>query len=162
MEQEKTTIEIDTRLGKRNVDPTKFIEFPRGLVGFEGEHRFVLLQIKPGAPLLVLQSVQNPQLGLLVTDPRCFLDDFVPQVNEAEKSLLQIKDLNDAAILVTVTIPLGEPTKATLNLTGPIIINHYSCIGLQVPQNDIKGPGRVNLYSLGDQESRDEQKDNSD
>lgn len=153
MEQEKTTIEIDTRLGKRNVDPTKFIEFPRGLVGFEGEHRFVLLQIKPGAPLLVLQSVNTPQLGLLVTDPKCFLDDFVPQVNEAEKSLLQIKDLNDVAVLVTVTIPLGEPSKATLNLTGPIIVNHYSCIGLQVPQNDINGPSRVSLYSLGEAEA---------
>ena len=160
MEQENAKIEIDTRLGKRVVDPTKFIEFPRGLVGFEEEHRFVLLQIKPDAPLLVLQSVKSPQLGLLVTDPRCFLEDFLPQVNEAEKSLLQIKDLTDVAVLVTVTIPLGEPTKATLNLTGPIIVNHYACIGLQVPQNDIHGSGRVNLYSLGEEsEAQDAKSD---
>ena len=90
MEQENKIIEIDTRLGKRMVDSSKIIEFPRGLVGFEEEHRFVLLQIKPDAPLLVLQSVQSPHLGLLVTDPNYFLKDFVPQINEAEKSVLQI------------------------------------------------------------------------
>ena len=157
MEQEIKTLEIESRLGKRNVDPTKIIEFPRGLVGFEGEHRFVLLQIKPDAPLLVLQSIQTPQLGLLVTDPKFFLKDYVPQINEAERTLLQIKNLNDVAVLVTVTIPQGEPDKATLNLTGPIVINHHSCVGVQVPQNDISGSGRVNLYSLAEDNNENDQ-----
>ena len=148
MEQENTTIELDTRLGRRIVDANRVIEFPRGLVGFEDEHRFVLLQIRPEAPLLVLQSVQNEHLGLLVADPLLFLDSYTPQINEAEKSLLQITDLKDAAILVTVFIPQGEPAKATLSLTGPIVINHRSCIGVQIPQNDISGPSRICLGDL--------------
>lgn len=155
MEQEITTIEIDTRLGKRIVDVSRIIEFPRGLVGFEDEHRFVLLQIKPDAPLLVLQSVQNPHLGLLVADPLLFLESYTPQINEAELSLLQISDLKDAAILVTVSIPQGEPSKASLSLTGPIIINHHSCVGIQIPQNDIQGPSRVSLYDLQNAKSSD-------
>ncbi|MBQ7609376.1 MAG: flagellar assembly protein FliW [Desulfovibrionaceae bacterium] len=145
---EKNLVEIDTRLGKRSVDASRFITFPRGLIGFENEQQFVLLQIRPDAPLLVLQSVHTPQLGFLVTDPRCFLPDYMPRVSDAELSLLDIADLHDAAILVTVSIPMGEPEKATLNLTGPIIINHICCTGLQIPQNDISGPARVNLYSF--------------
>ncbi|MBR4741993.1 MAG: flagellar assembly protein FliW, partial [Desulfovibrio sp.] len=148
MEQELKTIEIDTRLGKRCIDTSKIIVFPRGLIGFEEEHRFVLLQIKPNAPLLVLQSVKNPQLGLLVTDPKYFLDDYNPTLNEGERHLLQIMDDKDMAILVTVSIPQGEPSKAMLNLTGPIIVNYHSCVGLQVPQNEMAGPSRINLCSL--------------
>ena len=147
MEQENTIIEIDTRLGRRSIDTSRIIHFPKGLVGFEAEQRFVLLQIKPDAPLLVLQSVTSPQLGLLVTEPKCFLDEYTPHVTEAEMTMLGLTSLDDAAILVTVSIPQGEPENATLSLTGPIIINHVSCTGMQVPQNDITGPARVNLYA---------------
>ena len=147
MEQENKIIDIDTRLGRRSIDTSRIIHFPKGLVGFETEQRFVLLQIKPDAPLLVLQSVTSPQLGLLVTEPKCFLNDYTPHVTEAELAMLGLKDLEEAAILVTVSIPQGEPEKATLSLTGPIIINHLSCTGLQIPQNDITGPARVNLYA---------------
>ncbi|MBQ7617262.1 MAG: flagellar assembly protein FliW [Desulfovibrio sp.] len=154
MEQEPRTIEIDTRLGKRTVDTNRIIHFPRGLVGFEEEERFVLLQIKPEAPLLVLQSVKSPQLGLLVTDSRCFLSEYKPHISSAELNLLGLTDLQEAAILVTVSIPQGEPAKATLNLTGPIIVNHLNCLGLQIPQNDMVGPARVNLYDLSEQKNQ--------
>lgn len=65
MEQENKIIEIDTRLGRRSIDSSRIIYFPKGLVGFETEQRFVLLQIRADAPLLVLQSVTTPQLGYL-------------------------------------------------------------------------------------------------
>ena len=148
MEQE--TIELDTRLGKRSVDPSRFIVFPRGLVGFETEQKFVLLQIKPEAPLLVLQSVTTPQFGLLVTDPKLFLPDFLPRVSDSEMHLLGLDDLSKAAILVTVSIPQGEPEKASLHLTGPIVINHISCIGVQITQNDMSGPTNITLSSFGE------------
>jgi flagellar assembly factor FliW len=155
---EKTLVELDTRLGRRSVDKTRFITFPRGLIGFENEQEFVLLQIRPDAPLLVLQSVKTPQLGFLVTDPRCFLPDFTPRLTDAELSLLDMENLNDAAILVTVSIPMGEPEKTTLNLTGPIVINHLRCVGMQIPQNDIAGPARVNLCSFENSGQAEKQK----
>lgn len=150
---EQKTIEIETRLGRRSIDTARIIAFPRGLVGFETEQQFVLLQIKPDAPLLVLQSLRTPQLGLLVTDPKYFIEDFTPRVSEAELAVLGLSDLTDAAILVTVSIPQGEPEKATLNLTGPIIVNHVTCIGIQIPQNDISGPARVSLCTPSAEDS---------
>ena len=150
---EQKTIEIETRLGRRSIDTARIIAFSRGLVGFETEQQFVLLQIKPDAPLLVLQSLRTPQLGLLVTDPKYFIEDFTPRVSEAELAVLGLSDLTDAAILVTVSIPQGEPEKATLNLTGPIIVNHVTCIGIQIPQNDISGPARVSLCTPSAEDS---------
>ncbi len=138
-------IEIDTRLGRRKIDPDKIVNFPRGLAGFETEHEFTLLQLRPDAPLLILQSVTKPDVGLLVADPYSFLPSYPVMVGEAEQQLLKINETGDAAILVTVTIPAGEPENAMLNLTGPIVINHQAKIGLQIPQG-FEGPAQVSLH----------------
>ena len=148
MARDKEEIEIDTRLGRRRIDTDKVIRFPHGLAGFEGERDFILLQIRPEAPLLILQSVTEPQVGLLVADPYSFLQSYPVMVGDAEQQLLQIKRMEDAAILVTVSIPAGEPEKAALNLTGPIVINHNARIGLQVPQSS-EGPAQINMQSRG-------------
>ena len=92
-------IEIETRLGRRSVDAEKVVHFPRGLAGFENERDFILLQIRPEAPLLILQSTSNPVVGLLVADPYSFMDKtaYAPALGEAEKQLLQIADTEETA-----------------------------------------------------------------
>ena len=148
-------IEIDTRLGRRCIDADKVIHFPRGLAGFENERDFILLQIRPDAPLLILQSVTTPVVGLLVADPYSFFDkSYAPQVSDAEKQLLSIESLEQAALLVTVSIPAGAPEKAVLNLTGPIVINFEGRVGLQIPQC-ADGPQQVNMHTLQPVESED-------
>ena len=150
-----TEIEIDTRLGRRCIDADKVIHFPRGLAGFENERDFILLQIRPDAPLLILQSVTTPVVGLLVADPYSFFDkSYAPQVSDAEKQLLSIESLDQAALLVTVSIPAGAPEKAVLNLTGPIVINFEMRVGLQIPQC-ADGPQQVNMHTLQPVESED-------
>lgn len=143
----KKEIEIDTRLGRRVIDPDKIIHFPRGLAGFEQERDFILLQLRPDAPLLILQSTTRPEVGLLVADPYSFLNSYPVMVGEAEQKLLQISETDDTAILVTVTIPEGHPENAMLNLTGPIVINHQAKIGLQIPQG-FEGPAQVAMHQL--------------
>ena len=118
----------------------KVVRFPRGLAGFETERDFILLQIRPEAPLLILQSVHTPQVGLLVADPYSFLDkSYAPVLGPAERQLLQLEDPAEAVLLVTVSIPVGVPEQAALNLTGPIFINHKVRLGVQAPQS-VEGP----------------------
>ena len=139
---------IDTRLGQRSIDMDKVVRFPRGLAGFETERDFILLQIRPEAPLLILQSVHTPQVGLLVADPYSFLDHSYAQVlGPAERQLLQLADPAEAVLLVTVSIPVGVPEQAALNLTGPIFINHKVRLGVQAPQS-VEGPQQINMHTL--------------
>ena len=138
------TIEIDTRLGRRTVQTDKIIHFPRGLAGFEKEHEFVLLQVQPNAPLLVLQSISNPHVGLLVADPYSFQPSYPVTIGDADQALLRLRHADDAAVLVTVSIPEGDPANALLNLMGPIIINHRNCVGLQVAQMG-DGPAQARI-----------------
>jgi flagellar assembly factor FliW len=139
-------VEIHTRLGRRSISMDKVVYFPRGLAGFEAEHEFTLLQIRPDAPLLVLQSMLNPSLGLLVADPYSFLPNYSVTVGDAEQKLLRLKNVRQVAVLVTVSIPPGKPELTALNLTGPILINHKMRIGLQVPQTEGEGPAKFYLH----------------
>ena len=129
-------IEILTRLGKQYVNPDKVIYFPRGLMGFEGLHEFTLLEIRPGAPFLLLQSMDEPKVGLLVADPFSFIPHYTLNVTSAEQRLLRAKDIAQLAVLVTASIPPGKPELTALNLIGPILLNHEARIVIQVPQTD--------------------------
>ncbi|MCH5277645.1 MAG: flagellar assembly protein FliW [Desulfovibrionaceae bacterium] len=146
--------EVQTRLGPRRIDPDKIIAFPRGLMGFEDQREFTLLQLREDAPFLVLQSLSDPNLGLLVGDPYAFLPEYRIKIGDAEQNLLRVKSAAELAVLVTVSIPPGHPERTALNLTGPILINHEARIGLQAPQSDINPP-RVLLRLCTSREAED-------
>ncbi|THB70666.1 MAG: flagellar assembly protein FliW [Desulfovibrio sp.] len=137
---------IHTRVGERAVDLDKVLYFPRGLIGLEKHREFILLQIRDDSPFLVLQSMSNPRVGLLVADPYSFTTDYEITLGEPERRILKLKTLRQAAVLVTVTIPPGEPEKTALNLTGPILVNHEAKLGLQVPQTDSDYPSHLYLH----------------
>ncbi len=137
---------IETRLGRQVVALDKIIHFPRGLMGYEDQHEFTLLQIKPEASFLMLQSMTDPRLGLLVADPYCFMDDYQVRLNEAEQKILNIANREQVAVLVTVSIPPGRPEKTALNLSGPILVNHEAKLGLQVPQMEGLYPAQLFIH----------------
>ena len=142
---ESTGIVIQTRLGQRTVTADRIIDFPRGLIGFEQLQRFTLLQIKEDSPFLLLQSVDEPECGLLVADPYSFMDRYEVKVGDAEQKILKLENRENVAVLVTVTIPSGKPENTTLNLSGPLIINTVTRIGLQIPQTDTELPSHFSL-----------------
>lgn len=147
MERCKNKI-IQTRLGEYEFDESKVLNFPHGLMGFETMHSFMLMVIKPGSPFLLLQSLDDPSLGLLVTDPYVFMDEYIVKVSDAEQAILQVKDVKEVTVLVTVSIPRNKPELTTLSLTGPVLINHQVRVGVQVPQIDGKNPPSLRVHYI--------------
>ncbi|MDR2075422.1 MAG: flagellar assembly protein FliW [Desulfovibrio sp.] len=145
MARQKIAI-IQSRLGEREVDLYKVINFPRGLIGYEDKRRFALLQIRAEAPLLILQSMEEPDLGLLVADPYAFHPEYALRIGDAEQNLLKVAAAADLAVLVTATIPPGKPEETVLNLLGPILINRKARLGLQVPQAEGDSPSRIFVH----------------
>jgi len=139
---------IATRLGKRVIDPEKVLYFPHGLIGFENNREFALLQIKDDSPFLILQSMSNAKVGLVVADPYSFTANYEVKIGEAEQKILKLKTIRQVAVLVTVTIPPGQPEKTALNLSGPILVNYEARIGIQVPQADPKYAGHIYLHEM--------------
>jgi len=127
------------------VEEKRLILFPKGLVGFEQQREFVLLRLRDDAVFFLLQSCTTPNLGLMVTDPYVFVPDYRIRIGSAEQELLRLKNIREAVVLVTVTIPPGKPEDAVINLVGPLVINIRSRRGVQVPQNLLHHPPQVRL-----------------
>ena len=131
------------------VSADKTIRFPRGLIGFESLRDFALVEFKPGTPFHFLQSMEIPGMGMMLADPFSFLPDYQIRLAAVEERLLKVKSIRDLVILVSVTVPKGDPQGSTLNLTGPICVNVQERLGLQSPQVELGFPSRVLLRDLG-------------
>ena len=143
---EQKIIEFETRLGMQKVTLDQVLRFPKGLIGYEDKRDFVLLRIREGVPFLVLQSLETPSLGLMVADPYQFLENYSIKISDAEQHMLNLTSQEQASVLVTVTIPPGNPEETCLNMVGPIVINHEARVGLQVPQIDPVQSAKIFLY----------------
>jgi flagellar assembly factor FliW len=132
----------------------KTIRFPRGLIGFESLREFALVEFKPGSPFHFLQSMELPGMGMMLADPFSFLPGYEIRLAAVEERILRARSIRDLIILVSVTVPKGDPEGSTLNLTGPICVNVQARLGLQSPQIDLAFPPKVLLRDLGGGEKR--------
>ncbi len=129
--------EIETRIGPIEVKEEQIITFPKGLVGYEQIQSFTLIPFNEESPFYLLQSTTHSELGIIVTDPYMFLDDYSIQISENQQKILQLESSADLIILVTVTVPPNNADQACLNLSGPIFYNTKSRLAMQIPQ-DVK------------------------
>ena len=141
---------INSRIGQLVISSDKTIRFPRGIIGFESLREFALVEFKPGTPFHFLQSLEMPSMGMMLADPFSFLPNYEIRLAAAEERILRVRSIHDLVILVSVTVPKGDPQGSTLNLTGPICVNVQERLGLQSPQVELGFPSRVLLRDLGD------------
>jgi flagellar assembly factor FliW len=132
----------------------KTIRFPRGLIGFENLREFALVEFKPGSPFHFLQSMELPGMGMMLADPFSFLPGYEVRLAAVEERILKVRSIRDLIILVSVTVPKGDPEGSTLNLTGPICVNVQARLGLQSPQTDLAFPPKMLFRDLGGAEKR--------
>jgi flagellar assembly factor FliW len=135
METKKEQV-ILSRLGEKRIDLSKVISFPKGLIGFETSRRFILFAIQEDSPFLMLQDVEESSVGLIVANPFDFVPDYALKVEDHDAAILGTSQLDELSVIVTVTIPHGEPEKTCLNLCGPVLINTVTRVGVQAPQLD--------------------------
>ena len=108
----------NTRFGEVEYDPNQTIEFPGGLIGFENLHNFVVMPKRKEGPLFWIQSVDDPEIAFVLTDPTNFFLDYLVLPDELEKEKLQIAEGDECFVFTVVTVPPSR--EITLNLLAPI------------------------------------------
>lgn len=134
------------RFGEIDIDPKSKIHFPSGLLGFAKEHDYVLLDPNKMSPLKWLQSVDDPDLAFVVTDPLIFKPDYEIRVFENDLAELDVEDPSTVVQLVIVTVP-RDPAKMTANLKGPLLINTANNKARQIVLDDPKYDIKFRLLS---------------
>lgn len=114
----------------------KIIFFQSGLPGFENLSQFVLISLEGNQIFWWLQSVQQPEIALLVVNPFIFFSDYSFDLPEAIAKEIELDKFEEALVLTTVTVTGDDLSKVTTNLVGPVIINTKSGKGKQVILED--------------------------
>ncbi|MRR51975.1 MAG: flagellar biosynthesis protein FliW [Rhodocyclaceae bacterium] len=120
--------------GSLDMEPSKIIEFPRGLPGFEDLRRFSLFHPEGEAPAyFILQSVDDPAVAFHVTDPVRFGFNYEISLSDEETETLALTDINDAAVVVILLRDGSGAGEAPLraNLNAPLVLNVTARRGLQ-------------------------------
>jgi flagellar assembly factor FliW len=115
-----------THFGTISFAPESVFDFPNGLPGFEGSRKFVPVQNPRTAPILFLQSLEEPSLcfttlPIWVVDPQYQLC-----VTEQDLELLgfradrQPRIGEEVLCLVMLSV---RKTGTTANLLAPVVVN---------------------------------------
>ncbi|MBA3006153.1 MAG: flagellar assembly protein FliW [Desulfocapsa sp.] len=121
---------IETRFGEVEYDPNNLLIFPAGLIGFPTLHSFIVMPNKKEGPLFWIQSVDDPAIAFVLTDPTNFFLDYKVTADNAERSSLQISEEDECYVLVVVTVPPDQ--KISLNLTAPVLFAPKTNRAIQV------------------------------
>ncbi|MBZ2174824.1 flagellar assembly protein FliW [Schnuerera sp. xch1] len=125
-----------TNFGLIEIDEEKIINFPEGLLGFEDEKQFIIINSEDEDSLFQwLQSVNNQELAFVIINPFFVFPDYDIIIPETAQNKLKIKDKQDIGVYTIVVVP-EDMEKMTTNLLGPIIINIKEKLGKQVILDD--------------------------
>jgi flagellar assembly factor FliW len=120
----------------------KVIEFPDGILGFPGNTRFVLINDSDDAVFQLLQSLEDPEVALIVSVPWLFFPDYAPEISDLERKQIGLEAPEDAIVFCPVTLST-EPDTVFVNLLGPFVVNRKTLEGRQVVLADSDYPVRA-------------------
>lgn len=118
-----------SRFGAIEVDDASVIEFPSGLIGLGGS-RYALVATDEDSAFRWLQSLDDPDLALPVTNPFLFFGDYAIDLTDADTERLGSPDPDAVQVWVTVRAAGDQPEDVSVNLKAPIVVHDRR--GLQV------------------------------
>jgi flagellar assembly factor FliW len=136
---------LTSRFGEVEIDASRLLVFPHGLLGFARFRTFALLQPDDRGVFYWLQSVEDPELAFVVTDPTAWIPEFNVPIRPTELQDLELARAEDATLFAIVNRRDGA---ITANLQGPIVLNAATRTGVQLVLSDRSWSTRHELVRL--------------
>lgn len=126
-------MKVNTKnFGEIETDESNIIDFPNGLLAFDEEKKFVIIDNPDeNIPFQWLQSTNNPDLAFVIINPFAFKKDYEFELSQSIVEKLKIQNENEVAVYTIVVVP-EDINNMTANLLGPIIINTKTKLGKQI------------------------------
>lgn len=107
------------------------LTFPDGIPGFPTATQWVLTDLVEDGAFQVLESLDDPDLSMVVGVPWLFFPDYAPDLADSEVQALGIDQPEDAILFCSVTVA-EDGDGPTMNLLGPFVVNRHTHVGRQV------------------------------
>ena len=151
-------MKLTTRVfGEVEIEESKIITFPNGIIGFPDMTRFTLMHDEDQGSNTIkwLQSIDEPNFAMPVMDPLVVCPDYKPVVDKAEVEYIGNLSEEEMLVLVTVTVP-HDLKLMTVNLKGPFIINTKDMKASQTIIDNDEYPVKFPIYDILQKNKRDD------
>ncbi len=134
-----------SRFGSVEVDETRLIRFPKGILGFPNNHDYALIQTGEKSGFYWLQAVDRPELAFVVCDPRLFVHDYSVPIKAEDLQAVGLDDPAGAQVFIIVN---KVDDLLTGNMQGPLIVNIETRVARQLVLSDRRFSTRHPLLTL--------------
>ena len=122
--------------------PDGLLRFSQGIPGFGQLRHFRLVSLGEESVFQLLQSVDNPDVEMVVVVPWLFFPDYTVDVPDEDQAELGLDQPETAVVFSPVTLAAEERT-VYVNLVAPFVVNPTTGEGRQVVQVDRDLPLRA-------------------
>jgi flagellar assembly factor FliW len=122
---------LTSRFGQISFEEKEILFLPKGLLGFSQLSKYVIIEKEKYDPFKWLQSVEDPEVAVVITDPTLFFPNYKLEVNEKELEELNFQQMKELITYVIVTLPTNS-SQMSADLLGPVVINSKRRIAKQV------------------------------
>lgn len=120
--------------------------FDSGIPGFGQARRFVLSDLTDDGMFQSLDCLDDASLSMVVASPWIFFPDYVADVPEQDRQILDLDDPADVALFCSVLV---DSDYLTMNLRAPFVTNSRTHRARQVVLDDHDLSMRAPLISEG-------------
>jgi flagellar assembly factor FliW len=124
------------RFGAVSVDEASVLTFVQPILGFDSLKEFALFDHDEDSPFKWLQSLEDPTLAFVVTNPTLFGHNYEFNLPQDACSVLNIQRAEEAQVLTLVTVPEENPLHMTANFLGPIVFHNDTRQAMQLILED--------------------------
>ncbi|MGI5915974.1 MAG: flagellar assembly protein FliW [Anaerolineae bacterium] len=130
------------------IERTTTLTLPRGLVGHSEWRRFSVFADSTAGPLIMLESLDDPDLFFLAIEPHYAVAEYFPEV---DISMLEPLDLapDDEPMLLCLLTVHEQPARITANLLGPLVVNPRNGYAVQVVLSNSPYSARHEVCPVG-------------
>ena len=138
-----TTTVHTRRIGALEVPAADVISFPEGLVGLGGR-AYVVVRTDESSPFAWLQSCEDPDLALPITDPWAFFAEYALELSDEATAAAGLPEGGDGVRVWVTVRAAGRLEDFSANLRAPIVV--HAGRGTQVINEAADAPVRAPLF----------------
>lgn len=134
-----------SRFGKIEIKDNEVITFSDGILGFESEKEFCVIDPNDQTLILWLQSTKNPEIAFPIIEPQIISPTTSIELLPNDLAKVKLESTSHASVYNILTIP-GDISEISANLKAPIVINPDQNIGQQIVLQDNKLDLKHNVF----------------